>query len=757
MRIKTLFIAAVTAVLALAACSRKDTPDPDRFRLAPAELSFPISGGQKAVTLSTNLDWTVQGYTEEVRSWLSLSPASGSGSSSTTSVTVVAGANSGRPRSAELTFYASDQFKAVLKVSQSGMTVKTFIDNADTKNTVALTGTVYNISYGKTLNFDLADETGSVLVYAVQNKSDYESVLEIGGTVAVSGKYKYFSDKKQHEMVDPVISGFTARAGFDDVKTATVAGFLKAAEPAALYRLTGTVRDYDPSYCSFTLEDESGSVLVYSVDAASKAKYAAGMFNGGKVSIIASYYLYVPASGAPVEEITGAKIIGYEAAEAEIVETDVAGVNKGGTDCLYKVRGVCSEITDADNGRWYLTDATGSLYIYGTNDWAAKNISAGDIVTVQGPKKIYNGTVELVNVDVLSVEKSAVRLISPSSVTVPAAGASGIEIRVESSIHNLEVGTSAGWLRFKEFSFNGDEGTLVFCADANPLNESRKASATVTVKEGDRTHNAFVIFTQSGALKADPVGRWLEIPATNDENLYFFSHKMTLGGKTVRNYSFYLDPDARLAAWVAYPLNGSLRGSGSRTDAWGLDPKVPEEYQCVLYKTYDGAFDRGHQLPSADRLAPGINETTFYFTNMTPQRSSLNSGAWATLENKVRTWSNSVDTLYVVTGADFKTSTEYTSDNVGKKIPVPVGYYKALVGYKADASIGGDTGGYVGVAFYFEHREYKDSDIMKAPVMLTIDELESRLGYDFFVNLPDRIGGDKAAKVESVIDGSFWK
>ena len=272
-------------------------------------------------------------------------------------------------------------------------------------------------------------------------------------------------------------------------------------------------------------------------------------------------------------------------------------------------------------------------------------------------------------------------------------------------------------------------------------------------------------FTQRGVkqntpvagLNPDPVPTWLELPATDDPNLYFFTHDMQHGGVTKRNYSFYLDPQACLAVWVAYPLNKSLAGSGSRTNAWGLDPKVPRQYQPVIFSAFRGGYDRGHQLPSADRYGSGINETTFYGTNMTPQKGELNQKAWATLEGKVRdSWSTQFDTLYVVTGCDLNGYSDYAIDNDGKNIPVPVGYFKALLGFKKSGTIGNCSrqGGYTAIAFYFNHEYYADSEIMGQS--MTIDELEDQMGIDFFPNLEARVGKDLYTKIESTPD-SWWK
>lgn len=277
------------------------------------------------------------------------------------------------------------------------------------------------------------------------------------------------------------------------------------------------------------------------------------------------------------------------------------------------------------------------------------------------------------------------------------------------------------------------------------LNTSEFArTCTIVLQAGEAVIESVVtqkprVIPQPQELEPDPVPHWMELPATNDPGRYFFTHDMTIGTKTCRNYSFYLDPEALVSVWVAYPLNKSLIGSGTRTDAWGeTDPKVPNKYQALLGSAYKGGYDRGHQIPSADRLTREANKATFYGTNMTPQRGVLNQQAWATLEGKVRTWASSFDTLYVVTGADIVGSTQVAYDNAGKAVTVPVGYFKALLGYKSGASsvqFPSQKGGYLAIGFYMEHRAYSDSEIMGTS--MTIDQLEEKTGFDFFVNLPD--------------------
>ena len=88
-------------------------------------------------------------------------------------------------------------------------------------------------------------------------------------------------------------------------------------------------------------------------------------------------------------------------------------------------------------------------------------------------------------------------------------------------------------------------------------------------------------------------------------------------------------------------------------------------------------------LPSADRLINDeANWQTFYPTNITMQRSSLNQGVWELLEDQVRkVWAMTCDTLYVVTGA--MPSEEWMTDRAKNKVNVPSAYYKAILRHKA--------------------------------------------------------------------------
>lgn len=218
------------------------------------------------------------------------------------------------------------------------------------------------------------------------------------------------------------------------------------------------------------------------------------------------------------------------------------------------------------------------------------------------------------------------------------------------------LSSDADWVQIIPDKGRGSSHSIALCYDANKEESGRKATIVLQA-EGKEivltlTQSAFTP-DETPEFNGEPNTRkgWMELPETlEDDGLNFFWHTMNISGYTGRNYSFYWDYADLVSHWVAYPLNTALRGSGSRSDAWSLDPLLPASKQPNVTSTYRGGWARGHQLPSADRLHAAANAATFYGTNITPQNYNFNGEIWARLEESVRNWSYKCDTLYVVTG-----------------------------------------------------------------------------------------------------------
>lgn len=192
---------------------------------------------------------------------------------------------------------------------------------------------------------------------------------------------------------------------------------------------------------------------------------------------------------------------------------------------------------------------------------------------------------------------------------------------------------------------------------------------------------------------------------------------------------------------MAYPLNKGLIGEGSRSEGWESDPALPEEMQPTLYRSFprESGYDRGHQIPSADRLDPEANRQTFRFTNATPQLHDFNGGIWAELEKVVRTWAKRSDTLYVVTGA--MPSGRTVRDNDGKKTCIPESYYKVVLRrntYKGKTS-------WTMCAVWLPHKAVKVGTWQEnmrffKENAIPVERLEALTGEEFFPLLKTLIG-----------------
>ena len=326
-----------------------------------------------------------------------------------------------------------------------------------------------------------------------------------------------------------------------------------------------------------------------------------------------------------------------------------------------------------------------------------------------------------------------------------------------------ENGMTVDWISVDQDSGEGDCNVVV---TVSPNNSEKERSAVITVENSAGKASKTISQKAKGSeVKPDPTPSggnlspktgWMELPAI-PEGMDAFTHSMTVGSVSTRNYSFLWDYDNLVAPWVAYPLcKWNIGNNIKRTNAWGLDPLLPEGKQPVLYRGFskgnNGWYARGHQIPSADRLTSyESNSMTFYGTNMTPQiQDGFNGDIWATLEGKVRSWANSSDTLYVVTGCviDYPEgqTVKYALDNYGKKVTVPTAYYKVVLRYMKNSTVG--YSGYSACAVWLDHKVYSTKTI-DSSYSMSVDHLEKRLNIDFFVNLPAKVGEETTARIEA--------
>lgn len=300
--------------------------------------------------------------------------------------------------------------------------------------------------------------------------------------------------------------------------------------------------------------------------------------------------------------------------------------------------------------------------------------------------------------------------------------------------------SSKSWLTLS--SSTGSKSSVVKIQVAENTDAADR-TATINVSNGLETITLELV-QKAKSTSVNSEG-WIELPEiSNTDHTQLVYHFMP-DSPSMRNYTMLYDTQERVAYWVAYPMHSSFMGGSGRTDSWAYDPEVSESSQPTLFRGFGvNGYDRGHQIPSADRTSSAsTNATTFYFTNMTPQVSDLNQGLWADLETKVRTWTKQCDTLYVVTGAMVTTSTDktinYISDNNGNQVAVPKYYFKALLKRT--------NNNYSSIAFKFNNADPMYSSISQ--YQMTVEELESTTGFKFFPKIN--------SSVKETIVESDWK
>jgi len=222
----------------------------------------------------------------------------------------------------------------------------------------------------------------------------------------------------------------------------------------------------------------------------------------------------------------------------------------------YKVTGAVTAIADTKYGNFYLADETGEIYIYGIYDKDGKKgnnpidgssgwgIEVGDIVTLEGPKVLYKGTVELSDATVISVKKSLLKVVT-AEVTAPKEGIEQIDVKLayKGSGAYAQIPDDCDWVSILGEDYIAGEATLF---EPNPAdtaivhlrvapNTGDARKAPITFSSSNSTDESTITWTITqeaftlphGQSAEDPytveeaIAKCLEIGTTSDGTIYF--------------------------------------------------------------------------------------------------------------------------------------------------------------------------------------------------------------------------------------------
>lgn len=196
-----------------------------------------------------------------------------------------------------------------------------------------------------------------------------------------------------------------------------------------------------------------------------------------------------------------------------------------GPDKTYQVTGKVTKITNTHYGNIYINDGTvegDGVYVYGildkkgndnksSNTWDNLNdpkyehswdLAVGDEITVEGPKQVYSGTVELVNVKVLKIVPS---LITVDNLEFSLAKRDTVVVaKVQYSGDNLDFSSDASWLNVTSVKRDADT-TLVSIHAAANTEDTRTGVITLSSTKGEAVTEINITVTQASGLAAYPL------------------------------------------------------------------------------------------------------------------------------------------------------------------------------------------------------------------------------------------------------------
>ncbi len=184
---------------------------------------------------------------------------------------------------------------------------------------------------------------------------------------------------------------------------------------------------------------------------------------------------------------------------------DILAGNDGET---YKVKGTLTKLSNTVWGNWYIKDATGEVYVYGTLDangsaqnFASLKLEEGDEVTIQGPRTTYGGSPQLKNVTVLSYTKSLIKVEELDKDTLDKAGEDfKVSLTVKGEGVTVDIPEAdQSWLSVKGIVTSGTKAEITFHANAN-AGGARSSSIGFTSTKGKQSSTVTAKVYQLGSI-----------------------------------------------------------------------------------------------------------------------------------------------------------------------------------------------------------------------------------------------------------------
>lgn len=206
-------------------------------------------------------------------------------------------------------------------------------------------------------------------------------------------------------------------------------------------------------------------------------------------------------------------------------------------------------------------------------------------------------------------------------------------------------------------------------------------------------------------------------------------------------YSVSYDEIHKQPRWVAYSLSKEELYGYARRKGKQFHQDASAPYKQADRSDYRGSgWTHGHLAPAADfSWSDKALDNTFYYTNISPQSETLNTGSWQKLEDRVRNWAEMFGEVYIITGPIIGRA---ENGSIGiNRVTIPDAFFKAVLARDGES--------FQAVAFILENSSASQT---YTNCCLSVNELENIIGIDLFPYLDDSI----EETVESTFSKRFW-
>lgn len=490
MKLKHILVAFAASLAIFTSCD----DDQNLLQLGSVEVTksiaaIPADGGADTIYVKANGNWTLRTKDakgiekDSLPAWLTVTPTNGEASNEPVPVIFKAEKTT---KSLSTTLYLTcngetqriDVMQQAGKVELPISTCAEFLagPNGDSYRIKGTVTKIANATYG---NMYINDGTGEAYIYGTLDanggEKNFASLgIEVGDEVTVQGPKDTYNGTIELKNVT-VIAINKSLIKVDSLSTEKLGK--EGGELIAYLTVKGDGVSVDaPDWMSLKSLSTSGTIAKVVFKVAANA--------GGDRT--AELKFTTQKNG---KEYTSTKEFTQKGSIVPLTISEFNAMPTG--DAQYRLTGVINNVTNTDNGRFNITDYSGSTYVYNLGEkgtFTAKGLKEGDIITLVGKRAEYKGSVQVGN----SVYEASYNIDEAPVIGIAdfrnAAESKTQYYRISGTIvKSSEAGTKFDLNKYGNFSLKDDNGDEIYVYGLlTGWNGEKQQCAKLGLKEGDK-------------------------------------------------------------------------------------------------------------------------------------------------------------------------------------------------------------------------------------------------------------------------------